>query len=602
MFQLNNALKEELGEQINEAAQQLLQQVQTPVDAIINQLDKQVTGILIQGVNSPVFGDFRTPLGVKSNILFNWYGYNERNKAIEFPSNDAGLSATGAPAIPATLEANSTYTAPIGYYGDSYQTDVTLGKVYVTLNPVGANFDDLVLSLEKSNGERLPYTITLKSSDYELMHGYSRAEANNVNGFYEGEVKMALNDDNVGQIEVKMEEDLKAALKDAVKDPSKVTAKALVNAVFQQLQGKIPAYALRYDWTTGEVPSLTEGGMDPGFSAKSWSVLSQYDLAVATALPLSYNTFAGVHGSTQLPTFGHIENLINKIKEAGNITLDFGDPFVINGIEIDLGTISFESVGTDLKITIPSLKVDDKLSTESKTIIVKGDESGMNTMLNDIKEAINSTLLNANSELEKEIDKMTAQIEKQVNDMMTSINDQISGKIDGLLGHLDKLEPYYGKINAAIDLYNKIANKVNNFIADPNAYLQVAAFYNQGGANYGIVSGKLSDPTPFVGNGEAFDLYLSSYTGELIVPACKKYVAITGVYKNGAAVTTDLNALNNSLNTDEVADFNSAIDGNKIKVAVPAAALDKGNVYEFTYQALDYRGYTSTKKFYIEVK
>ena len=565
------------------------------VDSIIAKLDKQVTGIIIQGVNSPVFGDFRTPLGVKSNILFNWYGYNERNAAIEFPSNMEGISATGAPALP-NLTPAKTYTAPIGYYGDA-DTDVTLGKVYVTLNPVGAQFDNLELSIENSAGVALPYTVTLTPSDYVLKHGISRAEANDVNGFYEGEVKMPLNEKNVNDIVVALEEDLKVALKDVVKDPSKTTAKALVNAFFQQLQGKIPAYGLRYGWTTG-----LDDETDPGFAVGSYSaVLSQYALAVATSLPLGYNFAAGYPGSSvKLPEIGHIQNFINKLKEIGQFTFTF-KPFTVDGIQINLGEVKFENINTDIRFKLDNVTLTyeggkDPEKVSSDWIVIDGNTSGMNDMLDDIKEAINTTLKSANTQVNTDFETFTKNIEKQVNDMMASINDQVSGKINDVISSLEnKLEPYYGKINSAIDLYNKIASKINNFIKDPNAYMQVAAFYNLGGANYGIVSGKASDPTPFVGNGQAFKLYLSSYTAELIVPACKKYVAISAVKGDDTRSLADINSAAGE-------EFNTVLDGNKIVVSVPAAALKSGNVYEFTYQALDYRGYTSTKKFYIEVK
>ncbi len=601
MTQMYNLITEETDEKIAEvytAVKQKIAEVQNAINAIVNQLDNQVTGILIQGVNSPVFGDFRTPLGIQSNILFNWYGYNKHDVTLKFPSNDGeGFSATGTPNLPLASLNPTYFSAPGGYYGDTETNEVTLGKVYVTLNPVGAKFNNLEVSLETSAGNALPYKVALNPSDYELMHGYTRSEAN---GFYEGELKMPLNAENIKQIEVAMEEDLKTSLKDIVKDPSKTTAKALVSAVFQQLQGKVPAYALRYDWTTGQVPSLTEENMDPGFSQNSWAVLSQYDLAVATALPLSYNTFEGVHGSTKLPEIPHIQNFINKLKEIGNFTIDMGE-FTVKGVKIDLGEISFEGVDTDLTFTLKNVKVtyaDGSTQTiqSSDPVVIKGSESGMDDMLEDIKKAINETLEKAGKDVTEQLDEMTADIEKQVNDMMAKINDQIGGKINDMIGSIEnKLEPYYGKINAAIDLFNKIANKINNFIEDPNAYMQVAAFYKMGSSDYGIVSGVATDPTPFYGNGEAFSLFLSSYTGELIVPACKKYVAVTSVKGDD---TRSIAEINSALG----ADFNKVLDGNRIRVAVKASELKKNNVYEFSYQALDYRGYTSTKKFYIEVK
>ncbi len=600
LINLHTADIEDLQAQIDE--------ITNAIDAIVAQMDSQITGILIQGVNSPVFGDFRVPLGIKSNILFNWYGYNERNAAVEFPSNNEGFSATGKPGLDlAKLAPANMYSAPVGYYGDD-DTNVTLGKVYVTLNPVNANVSHLDLSIENSAGVALPMTVTLTPSEEILYHGYSRAvETNSNNGFYEGEVKMALNDENVDNIRVKIEDELKSSMKNALKDPSKTTAKALVKAVFDQLQGKIPAYALRYGWNVGLEDELSS---DPGFSAKYYAVLSQYDLAVATAHPLSYNFLAGYNGSGKIPTFGHIDNLIHKLQQDGDIKLDL-KPIVIKGANITIKPITISSnvnvSGGKIVITIDPIQVNMANgmtgTTVKKEVTVEGDQlssvydaikTGIEGALSDVSTSVNGWTADMQKDLNKQLNDILTDVQTQVNNMINSIN----GQIDDMLTNLgNKFQPYFDKVNKAIDIYNKVANKFNKFLEDPNAYLQVAAFYNMGGTGYGVASGKLSDPTPFVNKGgNAFKIYLSSYTGELIVPACKKYVAITGVYKNGAAVANaDLAALNTG-------DLNTVLSGDQIEVEVSAAGLEKGNVYEFTYQALDYSGYTSTKKFYIEVK
>ena len=586
--QVLNTLQDQIDE-VDEKVNDLIDYVDSAIKSIVNQLDKKVTGILIQGVNSPVFGDFRTPLGIKSNILFNWYGYNSFNKAITFPSADV---------VPAAL-AHDTWSAPVGYYGDDADNNVTLGKVYVTVNPVGTNFDNLELFIENSAGARLPYSVTLTPSDEVLYHGYTRTEEN---GFYEGEVKMLPNDENVAQIKVSIEEDLKTSMKDVLKDPSKTTAKALVKAVLEQLQGKIPAYGLRYDWTVGEVPSLEES-MDPSFSVKSNAVLSQYDLAIATAHPLSYNFLAGYPGTShKLPELGHMQNLINKIKEeGGKLKFNLGGSFKIEDVTIDLGDIELEGVDTNVQVNLEGAYVE--IDDEQYKLQLPDDfgVTGLDTFQSSLETALQEAFSKVAGKLNTQINtEIIGKINEQITKMFDDINKEINGKIDDMINSAtSKLRPYFGKIDKAIDLYNNIANKVNNFLDDPNAYLQVTALYNMGGANYGMVSGKLSDPTPFVqAGGDSFKIYLTSYTGELIVPACKKYVAVTGVYKkNGKTVTAVENADLAALNSG---DLNKVLSGNQIEVLVKA--LPAGNVYEFTYQAIDYSGYTSTKKFYIEVK
>lgn len=568
--------------------------IENAIDSIIQLIDKQVTGILVQSAYSPAFGESALPIGVRSNILFNWYGENALNESYTFPSASKTYSANGEPGLDLTKVAPAEYfTVPEGVYGDQ-GADMTLGTVYTTLNPVGAQFDELVVKLETSGGTQLPWPVALTPSKHEIKFGYTRAEeeedlANN-NSFYEGSLVAPVEEaiDGEFSVAVKIEDGLKTSMKDALKNPSLTTAKGLVKSVYEQLSGKLPAYALRYDWNTPGIGL----DVDPGFSVKAYSVLSQYELAVATAKPISYVFLADYTGSEKLPTFGHIQNYINKLREIGQFSFKF-EPFKVDNITIDLGQITFEGVNTDLEFSLTdvTLTYEDGTKVTASTeepIIIKGDESGMNDMLEEIKNAINSTLKSADSSVNTQLASLTSNIEKQVNDMMDKINEQVNGKINDVINSFEnKLEPYFGKIDQAIDIYNKIAGKLNNFFINPNAYLQVTAFYKMGN-DYGIVSGKESDPTTFEGNGQAFKLYLSSYTAELIAPACKKYVAITG-----APEGVDLSAINTG-------DLNKVLDGNQVEIEV--AKPSKAGVYEFTYQALDYSGYTSTKKFYIQVK
>ena len=608
--QVYNVLSEQLDEtnlKVDEISDQITA-IADILNAIIGQLDHNVTGLLIQGVKSPVFGDFRLPIGVKNNILFNWYGYNDRNKSVEFPSNEAAFSATGAPNLDlAKLNPAGKVAVAPGYYGD-----VLLGKVYVTVNPVGANHENLELSIEPSAGDPLPLKVVLTPSDEVLYQGYSRSVEN---GFYEGDVVMEANDENIKTIAVTIDEDLKTSMKNALKDPSKRTAASLLKAVYDQLSGKFPAYALRYDWTTGAIPSLEDGSMDPSFSLKANAVLSQYDLAVATARPLSFNFLEGVSINHKLPTISPIENLIQKLIDEGDFNIKI-DPIEIEGAHIDIGQLTISTDVTmenkpSIVINLGGIEVKDDAGhvigsiPADKTITLDGEngdladvyaaiESGMHDALEEVKTQIDNWSENLDTNVNGQLNSILDDIQGQINSMISSINGQIDEMVENIA---DKFQGVFDKVNKAFDIYNKIANKVNNILDDPNAYLQVTALYNMNGG-YGFVSGDVTRPTTFTqAGGNAFSLYLTSYTGELIVPSYKKYVAVTGVYKNGVRDNNaDLTALNGGN------DLNKVLDGSAIRVTVPAGNFVKGNVYEFTYQALDYRGYTSTRKFYIEVK
>ena len=75
----------------------------------------------------------------------------------------------------------------------------------------------------------------------------------------------------------------------------------------------------------------------------------------------------------------------------------------------------------------------------------------------------------------------------------------------------------------------------------------------------------------------------SSYTGEILAPAYKKYVHVTKA-PEGAHVTG--------------VNLNKVINGNLHKIGFEA---DKEGTYEITYEAVDYSGVKVAKTFYVKV-
>ena len=228
----------------------------------------------------------------------------------------------------------------------------------------------------------------------------------------------------------------------------------------------------------------------------------------------------------------------------------------------------------------------------------------MQEMLDQIKDAVNSTLTSAETGLQKDIDKLIASINDQVTGLLDDINNEINGKVDNIFDDIiSKTDPWFKRLNKLVDLYNKVAGKINNVLDNPNHYLQVAMFYNQADSNFGLISNKKSDPTVFTGSNGNVGLYASSYTAELVAPAFKKYVAVSNVYekKNGKVVVAE-NAASEIAKANSEGNFNKVMDGNTIRYSLPVSNLKKGLIYEIVYQGLDFHGVTSTQKFYITVK
>lgn len=560
-----------------------IEAIDSELDAIIARLDQLVTGIIIQSVESPVFGDFSLPIGVKNNILFGYYAKNERDKAFKFPTT-MDLGAGDESVI---KPGSKSFNVPAGYYNDS----ILLGKVYVTLNPIGHQFNEKDLSIVNSQLEALPFGVKLKPSSKVLTHGLSRSTISS--GLYEGEIYAKPAD--LDKIVLNVNGDLRSSMESIIKDPSKHNALNVLKAVYHALGTQFTAYGLQYGWTVTD-------GLDSS-ADQAYSILSGYDLAITTTQPISFNFLAGKGSSKQLPTIGHIDNLILKLLEDGDLHFKF-DPITFNNIAIKLPAIEIGAGNVDVsnidgKVTakIESVKVyeidpntgkidENKLVAESKeqivevnvTNIIEDLANQINNQIDNIKNSVEGWSDEADQKISEEVKKALDPIAKQINDMLNSIN----GQIDDMVSNIgNKFQGIFDKVNNVVDLYNRVANKVNHVLANPNHYLQVTALYDINGG-FGMLSTKKSSPTPFVKKGgDAVKLYLTTYTGELIAPAYMKYVQVVD---------------GNSIVEEQI------MSGSTIGVALNANNLEKGKVYSVNYQALDYSGYTSTQTFYIQVK
>ena len=587
-------LRETLSQVLNvhaadiEALENEIAELNTKYDNLLGRMNKLITNIILQATDNPVFGDFSLPIGVKNKMLFNWYGYNSSliknfpssSNAYAYNDQDVDVNFAALGVTPETVQ-------------QGFLSDVNLGRVYLTVNPIGHDFDNTKFTLETSAGKALPFGLKISKSEDELFFGYTRAN----NGFYAADViidgdQNALNK-GIAATKLTIDDQLKSAVKDVLNDRSKRNAVNLLKAVYNQMSDQLPAYAVRYDWTDEE--------------GNPYAVLSNYDLAIASAKPLSYQFFYGQGIDHKLPTFGHLDNFFERLKNNENFHFEFKSSFEVEGFTVNLGSIDFKDVDGNLTITIPEIQIqgaDGLKTTETVITTEDGDIEGMQEMLDQIKDAVNSTLTSAETGLQKDIDKLIASINDQVTGLLDDINNEINGKVDNIFDDIiSKTDPWFKRLNKLVDLYNKVAGKINNVLDNPNHYLQVAMFYNQADSNFGLISNKKSDPTVFTGSNGNVGLYASSYTAELVAPAFKKYVAVSNVYekKNGKVVVAE-NAASEIAKANSEGNFNKVMDGNTIRYSLPVSNLKKGLIYEIVYQGLDFHGVTSTQKFYITVK
>ena len=96
-----------------------------------------------------------------------------------------------------------------------------------------------------------------------------------------------------------------------------------------------------------------------------------------------------------------------------------------------------------------------------------------------------------------------------------------------------------------------------------------------------------------------------TYTGEIVTPAFKKYVAVTNVYKstdykvNAQAGDAKCKALAQAANAQQY--MNEVVPGERRTIPFVYEG-GEGYTYEIVYQALDYSGVTSTAKYYVAIK
>lgn len=600
--------------------------------AILARLQVLPTDVIINQAHNYIFGTLNLPLGIQSTVLGGYYYYSENQ--VEFPfdgkecaDNDAIATATE------TLSGYPTITlADNTYYGyDAVENTLDLGTIYVSINPNYIDFTDGIhqqkLSLVKSNGETTPFILTPSISDEVLTWGYSRAESTpRQDGLlYAVKVSLPATEEAIEEVGIKIEPGLKSALTDLLKVRSKREAvqdlAQIAEVIYREMEGFLPAYGIKAEWesNTGVPTVSTDNTTDPATqtitqNTENMYVISKYELAATTFHPLSFETAKDLtNAHTPLPTFGPLSEAFDRVFKdiTKNITIDLGlhqvDGLKAEKIKIDLSKVSLNLTVSPIEIEIPGQDVKIESTGEYVTIEptkikltydkdgnvnLKTGEGALNGLVTGITEAINELLKGkGEGSLSYEINKSIQQdIVGQVNTMINDLNKQLLSLQPNLDQQIDKIlnnihDQLAGKLGAAdkiVSLYNRLANKVNGFIQNPNAYLQVMAVVKGNDGELHVLSTDANQPTVFTKNGNAAEIYLTSYTGELIAPVYKKYINFLDA-------------------APAMEGFNEILPGRQNKVALDVNALSAG-AHTIVYTALDYRGRTSTRLYYIYVK
>lgn len=544
------------------ASEDAIEKLVDRVDKIENALEARISSILVQGAYSPVIGYFNMPLGVRSNILAAYKGEVIEDMSFPFGFIDGKINSL----IP--------LQSSLGYKGEivSELGDGEAGKLYLTINPAEVNLDSVEFALVNSQNKLAPVKLdsVVVSSDV-LKFGYTRAGA----PLYEASA--TITDVAKASLDLNLS-DYKDILSDL--KGGNINLTDIAGTLYSSINEIADANAVRASWTD---------------SLGAHTVYSDFAVAAVAVKPLSYNFLADLDVQN-IPGVNRISKVIDNVIDRINVDIHIGNfkdvEFNVDHLDLDENKFVI-SIDTTLKVDGQDVTLYKKGEISGFFVEVKGEEYPLQVkedVIVSIKEKmVTFTYKNDNfvSEILKIEDLVNSELSEiehlidQVNDMLAELREtdqKLHQSVD------DAKENVKSELNKYLD---KLNGKLCAVINSANAMLQPVLLANNG-KDFALLSQSKSRPVETAGE---ITLVPTSYTGEYLAPACKKYVAITAV--NGS--TDNLAAINAAAGER----LNKVLDGDVRAISFKG---ESGNTYEITYSALDYAGMVVNTKYYITVK
>ena len=558
-------------------------------------LKKMITGIVIQGTESPVIGYFNTPLDVRSQILAAYYG--ETTKAVKFPVKfntedlvDGSMYFDGR-----NLEVLGSFDqiiVPAGRIVSQVNgsEEGNAGTLYLTINPNTVDFTGVTLGMESSAGNASPVKLSpLAYSDRELTFGFTRSADN---GFYEAKATLAADDIDAAKMKIDYTT-LESEAKDIIKNKDKASVLTFGAALLNSVKDVMPAYGVKASWK-----DETEGN--------THNLFSEYGLATTAIKPLSYAFLKDF--KVNLPGEEKLQNLLNKIFNKINTTINLNMPD-FSDVNINFGTIDISSI--DTKITVNFQYVLQDADGKPVYVLVTNKEGKLTwKSTNDTEITYDGTTwhdantgdviefhqININKDIDVDLYNTLKEIIDKVNAQWTSAQNDLTK----MLNEIQKLNNVNNQINASISnikndvkselskLISRAYNKLNSiFSSAPNRALQ-PVLVAKTGDKIKLLSRSFITPTKVSGS---LTLYPTSYSLELLAPAYKKFVAVTNVWNaDGTLAAASVGQAANGENMKTVIDSEKSCTMNG----------QAGYIYEISYSAVDYHGKVTTKRFYVQ--
>ena len=552
-----------------------------------NVMAKQITSIILQGSTNRVTGSINLPLDMRSIILAGFYG-KVGDYGVEFPTTKPRYYAT-ADDIQLTakdlemLGSVEKFTAEAGEILMD-EKEGNAGTLFLTVNPNTVNFEGTEFTLVNSLDEESPMKLgDLKKSDRKLSFGFSRAD----NGFYQATA--TFDKKHASKLAPRVSRETLKSIKNNIVDATngeRLNLSRLALDVFNASTDILDADAVKATWED---------------SLGTHSFVSQYGIAATAIQPLSYafrNTLRDKMPK-KFPGIGRIEKFLGKF---------------IDEIQIKIPVLLDHDIVIE---RIDSVKMTDEQMAHfyivlDTTVVAKGE-----TIYYDkYDEATGTFIPTAITIDDRSIDIL---LSRDLRQEMDKILDDLNGGLHNLDGLVDEvnsllksLRTYDKDVEQAFadakdDIKSKLLKYVENLnnrlmkIMDRAAEaLDPILIVNDGG--YTLMSG-ISKNSPTYVKKEKVELLPTSYTGELVCPAFKKFVAVTNVYKADAlsvsAQDGDANCKDALDAVNSQSKINEVLNGERLTLS---ATFQKGYVYEIVYTAVDYHGKVDAKKFYLAVK
>ena len=622
-----------------EAAEQKIKDLKDDIQAMI-------TGIVIQGAQSPVIGYFNAPLDARSTVLATYYGTPmpaDRNWTFPTVTTSSYVNENDREKLTKNLERSiailGNFFNQVKGEGKSTLFDSNTGNagsVYVTVNPANVDFTGKKLSLLDSRDKAAPIELSaLENSNRLLNFGYTRAAGN---GFYEA--KATIKESDIDKVALDIDyNSLETEIKALVKERSKTSVMELGSTLVKNLQTNMPAYALMGSWTDKS-------------SGKEHKVYSQYGVAVTAVKPLSFAFMQDFHMST-MPGIDKLENLAGDIVDAiridiktdlpdfskyeGAITFkDFSLPnldwskfhvkyqrtFTMDDFEKYIkkyfgSDITFNA-GRNGIIYLVFDKENNEYVLQVKQTYTDGStrysvfrfNKSTGKFYQDGKEIANARFP---LEIEAVIDIDKEQDAKDImNQLLAAVNEkvgangEISKQVTQLLsdiasmGNLNNaisasLSTTKGDIKSVLDRYiTRLDNKLTSWVNLSPSLLHLALVANAD-SKVCVLSQSKKNPTSIAGV-KKLTLYPTTYTLELLAPAYKKFVAVTDVFDANGNNVPDPDYVGLGKKANNGTNLGKVVSGD---VLCTLGTLEEGHIYEITYTAIDYFGKVSLKKYYV---